>query len=203
MSSPPGIRRVDRLMSEENAREFLKQGFSGRLATVSNDGSPYCLPFLYVWLNERLFFHNTVARGHLRANVDHEPRVCFLVDEPDQVFDYGRFEWDTGLAYRSVLVFGTVEVIGDLSVKQQFFEALMAKYGTPDRDRPKGFFPRSRPHFLKRTLPTSQPDDAAAFYARVAGSSLESILHFVRGSLESAPFPALRLRSDRSLILQR
>src|SRR3954454_9508015 len=28
-------------------------------------------PFLYyVWLNERLFFHNTVARGHLRANVD-------------------------------------------------------------------------------------------------------------------------------------
>jgi len=142
MSSPPGIRRVDRLMSEENAREFLKQGFSGRLATVSNDGSPYCLPFLYVWLNERLFFHNTVARGHLRANVDHEPRVCFLVDEPDQVFDYGRFECDTGLAYRSVLVFGTVEVIGDLSVKQQFFEALMAKYGTPDRDRPKGFFPR-------------------------------------------------------------
>jgi hypothetical protein len=27
-------------------------------------------------------------------------------------------------------------------VKQQFFQALMEKYGTPDRDRPKGFFPR-------------------------------------------------------------
>jgi hypothetical protein len=27
-------------------------------------------------------------------------------------------------------------------VKQQFFQALLEKYGTPDRDRPKGFFPR-------------------------------------------------------------
>jgi hypothetical protein len=32
--------------------------------------------------------------------------------------------------------------VADRSVKQQFFEALMEKYGTPDRDRPKGFFLR-------------------------------------------------------------
>jgi hypothetical protein len=41
-----------------------------------------------------------------------------------------------------VIVFGTIRVVADRSVKQQFFEALMEKYGTPDRDRPKGFFPR-------------------------------------------------------------
>jgi uncharacterized protein len=142
MSSPPGLRRVDRLMSEDQAREFLQKGFCGRLATISEDGSPYCVPFLYVWMNNRLLFHNTIARGHLRENVDHEPRVCFAVDEPEKVFDYGRFECDTGLAYRSVIVFGTVEVISDLGVQQQFFQALLEKYGTPDRDRPKGFFPR-------------------------------------------------------------
>jgi nitroimidazol reductase NimA-like FMN-containing flavoprotein (pyridoxamine 5'-phosphate oxidase superfamily) len=142
MSTPPSVRRVDRLMAEDKARDFLKAGFAGRLVTVSEDGSPYCLPFLYAWMDDRLFFHNTIARGHLRANVDHERRVCFLVDEPEQVFDYGRFECDTGLAYRSVIVFGTIEVVGDLSLKQRFFETLMEKYGTPDRDRRRGFFPR-------------------------------------------------------------
>jgi nitroimidazol reductase NimA-like FMN-containing flavoprotein (pyridoxamine 5'-phosphate oxidase superfamily) len=142
MSSPPGVRRVDRLMAQDKAREFLKAGFDGRLATVSEDGSPYCLPLLYVWMDDRLFFHNTIARGHLRANVDHERRICFLVDEPEQVFDYGRFECDTGLADRRVMVFGTIEIIEDFSLKQQFFEVLLDKYGTPDRDRPRGFFPR-------------------------------------------------------------
>ena len=142
MSSPPTLRRTDRLMAEEKARAVLKAGFAGRLATVSEDGSPYCLPFLYVWMEDRLFFHNTSSRGHLRANVDHEQRICFLVDEPEQVFDYGRFECDSGLAYRSVIVFGTIEVVDELSLKQRFFETLMEKYGTPDRDRPREFFPR-------------------------------------------------------------
>src|ERR1043166_5370416 len=142
MSSPPDLRRVDRLMPEAKAREFLKQGFAGRLASVSADGSPYCLPFLYVWIGERLFFHNTIAPGHLRSNVQHERRVCFLVDEPEQVFDYGHFECDTGLAYRSVIAFGTIEIVSEPSIKQRFFEALMEKYGTPERDRPRGFFPR-------------------------------------------------------------
>lgn len=142
MSRPPGILRVDRVMAGAKAREFLAAGFAGRLATLGGDGSPYCLPLLYVWMDERLYFHNTVARGHLRANVEHERRVCFLVDEPEQVFDYGRFECDTGLAYRSVIVFGTIEIINDLALKQRFFAALMDKYATPERDRPRGFFPR-------------------------------------------------------------
>jgi uncharacterized protein len=129
-------------MAQDKALEFLKAGFAGRLATVSDDGSPYCLPLLYVWMDDRLFFHNTIARGHLRANVDHERRICFLVDASEQVFDYGRFECDTGLAYRSVMVFGTIEIIEDFSLKQRFFETLLDKYGTPDRDRPRDFFPR-------------------------------------------------------------
>ena len=40
------------------------------------------------------------------------------------------------------MVFGTIEIIEDFSLKQQFFEVLLDKYGTPDRDRPRGFFPR-------------------------------------------------------------
>ena len=68
----------------------------------------------------------TVARGHLRANVDHEPRVCFEIDEPGEVFPYGRFECDTGLAYRSVTAFGRIRVVDDRAQKSGFFDKLWA-----------------------------------------------------------------------------
>jgi uncharacterized protein len=142
MSSGPQLRRVDRSMSVAQAREVLRQGFCGRLATVSEDGSPYCVPLLYVLMDGLLYVHNTADCGHLRANIEYEARCCFEVDEPGQIFNYGRFECDSSIAYRSVIAFGTIQIVADLGVKQRFFEALMEKYGTPDRDRPKGFFPR-------------------------------------------------------------
>jgi len=142
MSSPPQIRRADRALPDELAWEIVERGFSGRVATVSEDGSPYCIPILYVVLDGILYVHTTSAGGHLRANIEHEPRVCFEIDEPGEVFDYGRFECDSGLAYRSVILFGRIEAIDEPRTKQTFCEALMAKYGKPDSTRPKGFFPR-------------------------------------------------------------
>src|SRR3954447_23833152 len=135
--SSPQVRRADRMMSDQRPLQTLAQGFSGHLATVSPDGFPYCIPLLYLWMDGELFLHTTSARGHLRANIEQEPRVCFELDEPEGVFDYGRFECDSGLAYRSVCVFGRIRIIEDAQVKQRFCEALMAKYGKPGTRRPK------------------------------------------------------------------
>jgi nitroimidazol reductase NimA-like FMN-containing flavoprotein (pyridoxamine 5'-phosphate oxidase superfamily) len=140
MSSPP-LRRADRMMPEDRAHQFLVRSFSGRLATIGADGFPYCIPLLYVWMDDQLFVHTTSARGHLRTGVEKEPRICFEVDEPEQVFDYGRFECDSGLAYCSVILFGRIRVVDERDVKQRFCEMLMQKYGKAE-GRPKGFFPR-------------------------------------------------------------
>lgn len=121
---------------------LLQRGFCGRLATVGADGAPYCTTMLYVWMDGRIHLHGTRARGHLRANIEHEPRVCFVIDEPGQVFDYGRFECDSTVAYASVMAFGRVVLIEDSALKQRFFAALMAKYRSADAPRPKAFFPR-------------------------------------------------------------
>jgi hypothetical protein len=43
MSSPP-IRRADRAMSHERMLETLAGGYSGHLATVSEDGFPINVP---------------------------------------------------------------------------------------------------------------------------------------------------------------
>ena len=140
--SSPQLRRADRVMSEQRAWEMVECGFSGRLATSSEDGSPYCIPLLYILMDGEVYVHTSSAWGHFRANVECEPRVCFELDERAEVFDYGRFECDSGLAYRSVILFGKIRIIEDKAAKQRFCEALMAKYGKPDTGRPKDFFPR-------------------------------------------------------------
>jgi hypothetical protein len=142
MSGSPQVRRADKLMPQQEALDALARGFCGRLATVGEDGYPYCVPLLYVWMDGEVYVHNTSARGHLRSNVEHEPRVCFEIDQASEVFPYGRFECDSTVAYRSVIVFGSIRVIEDRPSKQRFCEALMAKYGNPQWERPKGFFPR-------------------------------------------------------------
>src|SRR5205085_2471379 len=75
-------------------------------------------------------------------NVEREARVCFEVDEPVKVFDYGRFECDTGLAYRSAIAYGRIRIVDDRAAKNSFFDALLAKYGTGTPGRPKSFYPR-------------------------------------------------------------
>jgi nitroimidazol reductase NimA-like FMN-containing flavoprotein (pyridoxamine 5'-phosphate oxidase superfamily) len=86
--------------------------------------------------------HNAKAMGHLRKNVDYDPRVCFEVDEPGDVFPYGRFECDTSVAFRSVILFGKVRVVEESEAKRRFFDALMNKYAKDELGRPKGFYPR-------------------------------------------------------------
>jgi hypothetical protein len=142
MGEAPPVRRADKLMSAERARAILTGGYAGRLATVGPEGWPYIVPLLFVWRDGEVWVHNTSARGHLRTNVEHEPRACFEVDEPGEVFAYGRFECDTSVVYRSVVAFGRIRIVEESRHKAAFFEALMAKYGDPGWARPLSFFPR-------------------------------------------------------------
>jgi nitroimidazol reductase NimA-like FMN-containing flavoprotein (pyridoxamine 5'-phosphate oxidase superfamily) len=142
VSGPPPLRRTDKAVSEERARDTLLGGFSGRLGTVGPDGWPYVVPLLYVCMDGMIYVHSARARGHMRRNIEHEPRVCFEVDQPGEVFAYGRFECDTSVAYRSVIAFGTIRIVEDGVRKARFFSELMRKYGDPAWERPSGFFPR-------------------------------------------------------------
>lgn len=142
MSGAPSVRRLDKLMSDEAAHALLARGRCARVATVGADGAPYCTPLLYVWMDGEIYMHNSAARGHFRTNIDHETRVCIVIDEPGEIFDYGRFECDVSIAHASVVVHGSIRVVENRVVKQRFCDALMAKYHGRDVGRPKGFYPR-------------------------------------------------------------
>ena len=130
------------MLAEAEARELIAKAYSGRVATLSPDGWPYVVPLLHVFSGDVISMHNTAARGHFRTNVERDARACFEVDEPVKVFDYGRFECDSGLAYRSAIAYGRIRIIEDEEAKARFFDALLAKYGTGVPGRPKGFYPR-------------------------------------------------------------
>jgi len=140
--SSPQLRRQDRQLPDAEARALLVRAYSGRLGTVGADGWPYVVPLLHVFSGDEIGVHNTAVRGHLRENVERDARACFEVDEPVEVFDYGRFECDSGLAYRSAIAYGRIRIVDDRAAKSRFFDALLAKYGTGVPGRPKSFYPR-------------------------------------------------------------
>jgi len=144
--SSPQMRRADRVMSDERTLQTLAQGYSGRLATVSEDGFPYCIPLLYLWIDGEVYLHTTNAAGHLRANIERGRRVCFEVDEQEGVFDYGRFECDSGLAYRSVCLFGRIRIVDDRAVKQRFCEGVDGKIRQAGDKTTQGLLPADRYH---------------------------------------------------------
>jgi nitroimidazol reductase NimA-like FMN-containing flavoprotein (pyridoxamine 5'-phosphate oxidase superfamily) len=53
--------------------------------------------------------------------VERDARACFEVDEPVKVFDCGRFECDSGLAYRSAIAYGRIRIVEDRDAKIRFF----------------------------------------------------------------------------------
>ena len=127
MSSPPQVRRVDKVMPSARINELLSTGYCGHPATVGPDGFPYVCPLLLVWLNGQVWVHNTRAQGHLQGNINHDPRACFEVAVPGKVFAYGRYECETSIEYQSIVVFGRVAIVGDRADKAMYFDALMAK----------------------------------------------------------------------------
>lgn len=129
-------------MSESRACEVLHKGYSGRLGTCGADGWPYVVPLLYVCMDGRVLVHTSRAEGHLALNLRNNARVCFVVDEPGEVYGYGRFECDSSLAYASVMVFATMSPVLDDAGKTAFCTLLMEKYGRGLGGRPAGFFPR-------------------------------------------------------------
>jgi hypothetical protein len=142
MSDVPKLRRVDKVMTAEDSVALLRSAYCGRLATVAPDGEPYVCPLLFVWRDDEVWFHTASVTGHLRRNLAHDDRACFEADSPGEVFPYGRFTCDTGLAYQSVIAFGRVRIAQAEEDKTGFFDAFMERYHPQDPDRPRGFYPR-------------------------------------------------------------
>lgn len=116
-----GMRRKDRALSDERAREILKNGDFGVLSTVGENGYAYGIPVNYGYMEDAIYFH-CATEGYKLDNIAFNDKVSFCVIGKTlplpETFSY---------SYESVVAFGRAqEVTGD--EKQQALLALVSKY---------------------------------------------------------------------------
>ena len=115
------MRRVDRQMTEAEAKELLERGEFGILATVDSTGQPYGVPLNYVYFNDAVYFHCALI-GKKLNDIAANPQVCFTVVGNTQVLP-DKFATN----YESVMVFGAAAIVEE-SDRNAMFEALIQKY---------------------------------------------------------------------------
>ena len=120
------MRRKDRLISQEECVKALQEAEYGSLATISEDGSPYITPLNFVYKDGALYFHCAKNTGHKMENIAKNEKACFSIVDSVKLIPE---KFTT--TYRSVTIFGTVEVVADSDEKRKSIEALAEKL-SPD-----------------------------------------------------------------------
>lgn len=100
-----GVRRSDREIPIQEAKEILDNAEYGIFSTVSKDGQPYGLPLNYVYKNESLYFHCAMS-GHKLENIEHNAKVSFCVVGKTKVLPE-KFATE----YESAVVFGVASEV--------------------------------------------------------------------------------------------
>lgn len=101
--------RVKQKLSQEECVQLLKSELRGVLAVLGDDDYPYGVPTNYWYCEEdgKLYFHSNMS-GHKVDAIRRHGKVSFCV------FDQGmRKDGDWALTFRSVIVFGRVEVVNE------------------------------------------------------------------------------------------
>ncbi|MFW5685265.1 MAG: pyridoxamine 5'-phosphate oxidase family protein [Spirochaetota bacterium] len=119
------LRRDERRMPDDDARQLLESADYGVLGLGGSDGEPYTVPLNYVVSGETVLVH-CATEGRKLAILRESPRVSFTV-----VGDYQILPDRFTTHYRSVHVSGTARVVHDAAERRSALLLLGRKYA-PD-----------------------------------------------------------------------
>ena len=119
------MRRNVQQLSQEESEAVLLRGTAGVLALAGDKAFPYAVPISYVYDGEHIYFHSA-TEGHKIDAIERNPNASFAVIDQDEVIP----EKYTS-AFRSVIVFGSIRIIGDDTEKRAAVRKLALKYA-PD-----------------------------------------------------------------------
>jgi uncharacterized protein len=126
------LRRKDREITEEAARQLFREGECGVLSTVDQDGQPYGVPLSYVYRDQCIYFHCALI-GHKLDNMVTNPRVSFCVVGKTKILP-DKFATE----YESAIVFGrATEVLG--AERENALLWLLEKYSPEDQEEGKSY----------------------------------------------------------------
>jgi nitroimidazol reductase NimA-like FMN-containing flavoprotein (pyridoxamine 5'-phosphate oxidase superfamily) len=122
------MRRKDREMDEEFARSVIDRSEFGTLATVNEDGTPYCIPLSTARIDNRVYFH-AAREGQKIDNIKRSPKVCLSyacgVHVPPVEVDTFTTEFE------SAVIFGTASIVEDEDERLAALRLISEKF-TPD-----------------------------------------------------------------------
>ena len=101
--------RFKQELPKEECLEILKSELRGVLAVQGDDGYPYALPINHFYNEEdgKIYFHSGPT-GHKIDAVLRDPKASLCVTDPGI-----RKDGDWFLTFRSVIVFGRIEMVED------------------------------------------------------------------------------------------
>ena len=106
-------------MTREEIEQFLTCTRIGRLGMVLEDG-PYVVPLGFAYSDGKVYFH-TCCKGLKMESLRKNKHVCFEVDE----------SLSDATMYKSVIIFGTAEIIEDEKRMIPYLQKLIDKYRVP------------------------------------------------------------------------
>ena len=101
------LRRIDRKLSDEDAKTVLRDSEYGFLSTINEDGTPHCVPIAYALYNGALYFHSA-KYGYKMDAMARDARVCMTVIGQTHVIN----EKFTA-AFESVVIEGHASLVED------------------------------------------------------------------------------------------
>lgn len=121
------MRRSRQELPAAQTEKILRDGSTGVLSVLGENGYPYALPLNYVYLDGKIYFH-CARTGHKLDAIRQCEKVSFCVVERDRVISRA-FATD----YRSAILFGRARLVPDeeAGLKREALEALNRKYA-PD-----------------------------------------------------------------------
>lgn len=69
------MRRKDREMDEKFAYSIIDKAEFGTLATIDEDGNPYCIPISFARCDNKIYIHSA-HQGSKIENIKRNPKVC-------------------------------------------------------------------------------------------------------------------------------
>lgn len=117
--------RKKQAFGKEECIEILKGQVRGVLALNGDDGYPYAAPIDF-WYNEedgKLYFHGA-KKGHRIDAIKASDKACFTT-----MSEGFEIEGKRGLNFRSVVVFGRIEVVEDREKAIGYVRKLSEPFG--------------------------------------------------------------------------
>ena len=119
------MRRKDRELSKERTIAVTDKCAYSVMATVSSDGSPYCVPLSFIREGEWLYFHSAVE-GHKIDNLKYQNRVCISC-----VGEIRPAPGEFSIGFESAIINGSAFEVTDPDEKIHALSLISRRY-TPD-----------------------------------------------------------------------